>query len=204
MNALTCAFYADRSRSPGDTTVFPQAIAILHKHQAFVQISDNTNKCDWDHIRNVNWCHILASERLPGPAAGQVFHVSSDEPVELFTYMRKIWHAYDGYTAWLDIILPYWFAYILAVLNECVCALLRIKAQGITRDTLIYATAWRWHNIDKAKDLLGFRPLVGVDQGIQDAMWWYREEEARERLARARQRLAKRRPKVQDGKEKQL
>ena len=44
------------------------------------------------------------------------------------------------------------------------------KPKGLNRSSIIYACAARWHNIDKAKELLGYQPVVGRDEGIKLAV----------------------------------
>jgi len=201
----TCAIRPSGIIGFSDSTVIPQIIAILRNYQAFVQIGDNTNLCDFDHVDNVALGHILACEKLlagssassskagaaqemgtspgsgPGPAAGQVFHITTGEPMPMFTFLRKVWYAYNGYTQLVTLVLPLWLVWWLAVVNEWMSGLVGRKALGITRDSLIYATAARWHNIDKARELLGYEPIVSVDEGIRRAVADYKEEERKQR-----------------------
>lgn len=184
---------------PGDTTVIPQAIGVLKSHQAFVQIGDDKTVCDWDSVHNVNYGIILAIEKLldpmhpskPGPAAGEIFHITCEEPYSVFEYLRKLWYEYNRYKAWYILVIPYWAAYILSVMNEFFSRILGLKPAGLTRDTLIYATVSRHHNIDKAKRLLGYKPIQSVDEHLKEALDWYKEQEAEQRLAKARARMAK-------------
>lgn len=204
-------------------------VGILHKHQAFVQIGDNTNLCDFDHVDNVAYGHVLAcekllvpasatttttttaaarppsesnppvdngdsattvqqitsppsssqpppppppfpSEYLPGPAAGQVFNITTGEPVPMFTFLRKVWYEYNGYSPWFTLVLPLWLTWWIACINEWICGLFGQKALGINRDTIVYAVATRTHNIDKARRLLDYTPIVGLDEGIKRAV----------------------------------
>lgn len=181
---------------PGDVTAIPDTIAVMKNGQGFVQIGNNTNLCDFDYVDNVTYGHILACEKLldpsnpnlPGPAAGEAFFITSGEPIEMFTFARRVWYEYNGYKAWFNIVIPLWLGLFLGFCNECLYALVGKKAEGFHRANVVYATATRYHNIDKAKRLLGYQPVVGVDEGIKRSVQWYKEEEERERL---RQRTAK-------------
>ena len=91
----------------------------------------------------------------------------------------------------MNIVIPYWLAFLIAVVNEALFRAAGRKPTGLTRDTLIYATASRHHNIDKAKKLLGYEPVQNVEDHAKEAVGWYREEEAKERLAKAKAKMAK-------------
>jgi sterol-4alpha-carboxylate 3-dehydrogenase (decarboxylating) len=156
------------------------------------QVGDNSNECDWDHVDNVTYGHILAYEKLldpldpskPGPAAGEIFNITGCEPWPLWNYMRRIWFEYNGYKAPFHIVLPYWLAYTIALITVFFQDLLGVKRSGLTPHTVIYATAWRTHNCDKAKRLLGYEPVINTEDGVKDAIAWYKEQEQEQSLTR--------------------
>lgn len=184
---------------PGDTTVIPQAIHVLKSHHAFIQIGDDKTVCDWDSVHNVSLGTILAMEKLLDPvdhtkagvAAGEIFHISCEEPYSVFEYMRKIWFEYNGYKARYNLVIPYYLAWLLSVINEAFCWIVGAKPAGLTRATVVYATASRHHNIDKAKRLLGYKPIQTVDEHLKEAVSWYKEEEAKQRLAKAKAKMVR-------------
>lgn len=172
---------------PGDTTVIPQGLAVMKNGQAVFQVGDNSAQCDWDHVDNVTYGHILAYEKLldaqdpskPGPAAGQVFNITGCEPWPLWTYFQRMWFEYNGYKQPFKIVIPYWLAYAIAVITVFFQDLFGLKRGGMTPHTVIYATAWRTHNCDKAKRLLGYKPIISTEEGLVQAVKWYKEEEKR-------------------------
>jgi sterol-4alpha-carboxylate 3-dehydrogenase (decarboxylating) len=153
-------------------------MAVLHAGQGFLQLGSNKNKQDFDHVENATYGHCLACEKLldpadpslPGPAAGEAFNITSGNPIEFFTFFRKLYHEYNGYQPYFTLVIPVWIAYIIAVINEMVMRLFNRKPQGLTRFTLVYATAWRAHSIQKAQKLLGYEPVVSLDEGIKRAV----------------------------------
>lgn len=155
--------------------------------QAVFQVGDNSAQCDWDHVDNVTYGHILAYEKLlspsnpnePGPAAGEIFNITGCEPWPLWTYFQRMWFEYNGYKQPFKIVIPYWLAYAIAVITVFFQDLFGLKRSGMTPHTVIYATAWRTHNCDKAKRLLGYEPVISTEAGLVQAIKWYKEEEQR-------------------------
>lgn len=155
-------------------------IPVLKHHQGWIQIGANKNLCEFDHVRNVSLGHILACEHLldpddhckPGNAAGQVFNITGgrEQALPIFTFLRKVWKEYNGYEARFNLVIPFSVAWVMAEANEAICAALGVRALGINRAALQYATAARWHNIDKAKRLLGYEPVFSQDDAIREAV----------------------------------
>ncbi|EJD45490.1 hypothetical protein AURDEDRAFT_184737 [Auricularia subglabra TFB-10046 SS5] len=117
------------------------------------------------------------SEPDPLAVAGQAFFITNGEPITFWSYARAIWIAYgDGFdVAKRPICLPRSLAMVLGTASEIVCGLLRITPT-FTRFRVTMACAHRWHNIEKARRVLGYEPDVGIEEGIRRSVAWWKEE----------------------------
>lgn len=174
----------------------PQAIDVVKSHQGFIQVGNGLNQCDWDHVDNVTYGHILACEKLldaqdpskPGPAAGEIFNITGCDPWPLWTYFRRMWYEYNGYQAWFTITIPFWLAMFLARITEFFLWLFGLPKSGFTRNTVLYAVAWRTHDCSKAKRLLGYEPVISTEEGLVQGVKWFKEEEKRQAEAKKRKK----------------
>jgi len=113
---------------------------------------------------------LAVAETSPFQIAGQAFFISNGEPVYFWDYIRAIWKRLDppGSTRHLrkDFVLPKSFSMIAGLLSEYL-AWIRGVEPGFTRYRVSYSCASRYHNIERARRILGYEPIVGLDEGIQ-------------------------------------
>ena len=109
----------------------------------------------------------------PLQVAGQVFFITNGEPVYFWDFMRVVWLALDPPTEegrkraqrapW---VIPRAFGMVLGYLAETWAGLIG-KEAGFTRYRVGYSCATRYHNIEKARRVLGYEPEVGLEEGIR-------------------------------------
>ena len=109
----------------------------------------------------------------PLQVAGQVFFITNGEPVYFWDFMRVIWLALDPpteegkkraqRTPW---VIPRAFGMVLGYLAETWAGLMG-KEAGFTRYRVGYSCATRYHNIEKARRVLGYEPEVGLEEGVR-------------------------------------
>lgn len=112
----------------------------------------------------------------PLQVAGQVFFITNGEPVYFWDFPRLIWsYLYEIYpekqhkqhaAPW---ILSRSTGMIIASLLETV-AWVTGKKTVLTKFRVAYTCATRWHNIEKARRVLGYEPQVGVEEGMRRTM----------------------------------
>lgn len=106
----------------------------------------------------------------PLQVAGQAFFISNGEPVYFWDVPRAVWarlatadkNPPAPRSTWhisKDIGLP------LATVAEW-AGLLIGKEATLTRFRVMYSCAHKWHNIEKARRVLGYEPKVGMEEGI--------------------------------------
>lgn len=120
-----------------------------------------------------------AQEESEDPAdgvhvAGQVFFVTNGEPMYFWDFARTIWRQL-GHTPPYIIAIPTSIGLILAMLAELFSKLTR-KEPGFTKFRVSQATQQRYYDIEKARRILGYEPLVGLDEGMRRWTSWYKGE----------------------------
>ncbi|KIL67822.1 hypothetical protein M378DRAFT_185406 [Amanita muscaria Koide BX008] len=126
---------------------------------------------------------LLDSSKSPLQVAGQVFFITNGEPCYFWDFPRTVWHHLDkyfpGHRKGRGIFtLPKLVGMAAASASEWVGWLIG-KEPTFTRFKVTFSCATRWHNIEKARRVLGYEPQVGVEEGVQKMVeWWYAEYEA--------------------------
>ena len=102
--------------------------------------------------------------------AGQVFFITNGEPIYFWDFIRAVWKRLDqanGNTrqekARITFSKP--VGMVLASAAEMWGWLIG-KEPAFTKFRVSYSCASRWHNIEKARRLLGYEPIVGMDEGL--------------------------------------
>ncbi|KZW01135.1 hypothetical protein EXIGLDRAFT_761144 [Exidia glandulosa HHB12029] len=118
------------------------------------------------------------SEPDPLAVAGQAFFITNGEPVTFWSYTRAVWAAYaDGYNPNKRVVvLPKSIALMIGSVMDVIAwatgAQLTLSTFRVT-----LTTAHRWHNIEKARRVLGYEPDVGLEEGIRRSVAWFKENE---------------------------
>lgn len=183
-NLLTTAIRPSAMFGTGDVQLIPPGLSAYYKGQTKFQIGTNENLFDFTEITNVAHAHHLATAALlathertaQGLAApldhekidGEAFFITNDAPVYFFDFARMCWAAAGDQTTpgqvWC---LSKDFGLFLATLMEWIFFIFRLGKPNLTRQQVRYTCMTRYYNIDKAKKRLGYRPLVGLQEGIR-------------------------------------
>lgn len=163
---------------PGDRQLVPGLRAAAKLGQSKFQVGDNNNLFDWTYAGNVADAHVLAAQKIIDPETakqigGQTFFITNDAPTYFWTLARTVWKA-DGHIDKYYIVLKRPIALLAGYLSEFVSSLLK-KEPGLTPFRVRVTCANRYHDITKAKELLGYRPAVDIETGIQHTLDWIYE-----------------------------
>ncbi|KAJ9113648.1 hypothetical protein QFC22_005956 [Naganishia vaughanmartiniae] len=109
--------------------------------------------------------------------AGQAFFITNCEPMYFWDFARQVWKSM-GHVSTSKIALPASVGIVLATLAE-LWSKISGKEAGFTRFRVKFATQKRYYNAERARRLLGYEPVVGVEEGLKKTMEWYNAEEAR-------------------------
>lgn len=111
------------------------------------------------------------------PIAGQAFFITNGEPVYFWDFARTVWRQL-GHVPPYIIAMPAAVGLILATLAEIFSKLFG-KEAGFTRFRVSQAVQNRYYDIEKARRLLGYEPIVSLDEGMRRWTEWYKGELAK-------------------------
>lgn len=163
---------------PGDRQLVPGLRTAARLGQSKFQLGDNNNLFDWTYVGNVADAHVLAAQKILDPEfgsqiGGETFFITNDAPTYFWTLARTVWKA-DGHIDKYNIVLSRPVAIVAGRLSEVVSKLLK-KEPGLTAFRAKITCATRYHDITKAKTVLGYTPEVSLEQGIQHTLDWIYE-----------------------------
>ena len=162
----TCALRPHLVWGPGDHHLVPRLLA-RGRAGALKVIGSGRNMVDITYIDNVVHAHILAGENLShsGSAAGQAFFIGQGEPVYLWTWINDLFARMRIAPVRKQV--PFALAYGAGLLLEKVYAALKVPEEPpMTRFVAQQLSKSHWFSHDKAKRLLGYAPLVSIEQGM--------------------------------------
>lgn len=100
--------------------------------------------------------------------AGQAYYVSNGEPINFWAWGRTIWYEYAGYDKSMTL-LPASVGFAFVQLMGLISSITG-RANSMPADKVKYSVAKRYYNIEKARALLGYEPIVGLDEGLKKAV----------------------------------
>jgi sterol-4alpha-carboxylate 3-dehydrogenase (decarboxylating) len=123
---------------------------------------------------------LARAKTSPLQVAGQAFFITNGEPMYFWDFMRAIWHELDVSSSSARpkkrlIVLPRGVGMALAGAAEWWGWLVG-KESAFTRFRVQFSCATRWHNIEKARRVLGYEPEVGLEEGMKKMVEWWKAE----------------------------
>jgi sterol-4alpha-carboxylate 3-dehydrogenase (decarboxylating) len=176
---LTVALRPAGIFGPGDRQLVPGLRQVAAMGQSKFQIGDNNNLFDWTYAGNVADAHVLAAQQIldtekQKQIGGEVFFITNDSPSYFWTLARAVWKQ-DGHIEKYNIVLQRPVAIVAGYLSVFFSKLLK-KEPGLTPFRVKVVCAIRYHNITKAKTILGYKPNVDIEEGIKRTLEWMDEE----------------------------
>ncbi|RAH75436.1 C-3 sterol dehydrogenase/C-4 decarboxylase family protein [Aspergillus aculeatinus CBS 121060] len=190
---LTCAIRPSGIFGVGDLVVLPGILDAYFRGQTRWQIGDNQNRFDFTENTNVAHAHYLAAAALLAQLSkspdspdedrdddddddttkvdGEAFFISNDEPRCFWDFTRLVWRFAGDTTRREQVwVIPRPWAFRLAGFLEWVFWALGLGQPPLTRTKVRLSCMTRYFCIDKAKTRLGYRPVVGLEEGLQRAV----------------------------------
>lgn len=161
----------------GESTIDLRPV-IRNKYDQFFHIVNPEVKSAGNPIPNVV---SIAEETLP--VAGQAFFITNGHPLPFWDFPRALWKEYDPVNGVVDA-KKVWkiskdVAMPLASAAEYWYWISGRKGQFDTFK-VTFTTAIRYHNIEKARRLLGYEPLVGMEEAIKRSVASFKEVEGKQ------------------------
>jgi nucleoside-diphosphate-sugar epimerase len=123
-------------------------------------------------VENVVDAICLAGAREQ--AVGQIYNIVDDDPISSEQYVNELIRRTGAKAAKLHV--PFGFIYVGASLLEAQAKLTK-KAPFLTRYRLVCATKDVQYDTSRAKDQLGWRPKVSLQEGLTRTFDWYNGKE---------------------------
>ena len=186
---LTAAIRPSGINGEGDTMATYHMVAVYRQGRHNIQIGENDNLFDFTYVENVAHGHLLAAKALRSTAAaatapldhervdGEAFFITNDSPIYFWDFTRTVWK-YAGNKDGLDKVwvLPRGLGLAMGLASELVFGLLG-KPPTFNRQRIVYTCMTRYYDISKAKRLLGYAPIVSLEEGVRRGVAWFQEQE---------------------------
>ena len=187
---LTCAIRPAGIFGEGDIQLLPKMVTACRKGQTNFQIGDNNNLFDFTYVENVAHGHLLAAiallqshKMLPTipldteRVDGEAFFITNGQPVYFWDFARAVWHeAGDRLPLSKVWHLSAETAWLIGTILENVFWVLG-KKPNLTRAQARYTSMNKYHSIKKARQRLGYEPVVSLDEGIRRGVRYIVEQE---------------------------
>ena len=163
----TCSLRPSTICGRNDYQLVPSIQACIEKWETPFVIGNDDNLYDFTFVDNVAHAHVLAAENLltTKTAAGEAILISNDQPITFRDFMLAIWAQFDHVPPFVVTIPPF-----LAHFYGAVCewlAWLRGRKTTLSRGSVKDAMGTRYANLDKARRLLGYAPIVDMWDAVR-------------------------------------
>lgn len=163
----TCALRPSVICGPGDHQLIPIVHACIAKGEMPFVVGDGENLWDVTYVSNVADAHVLAVENLLSTksAAGEAIFISNEEPVPFRDFCLEVWKNFGHYPSY-QVHIPVSIASLLGFLAELMTWVTGTPAT-FSRGSVNDACGTRYCSGEKARKILGYKPRVGIEEGIR-------------------------------------
>ncbi|KAK9266064.1 hypothetical protein L1049_017882 [Liquidambar formosana] len=171
---LTCCIRPSSIFGPGDKLLVPSLVTAARAGKSKFIIGDGNNMYDFTYVENVAHAHIcaeraLASEKMVAEkAAGQAYFITNMEPIKFWEFVSLILGGL-GYER-PRIKIPALVMMPIAHAVELTYRLLApygMKVPQLTPSRVRLLSCSRTFNCSKAKERLGYTPIVSLQEGLE-------------------------------------
>lgn len=190
---LTASMRPASGFGEADFEKMEKLIDVAKAGRANMQIGDGKNVYDLVYVGNYVHAHFLAAKALLRDSKkfaeektinedlrvdGEAFHVTNDEPWLFWDFSREVARQAGFPVRAEDVkIIPRWLAMLMAFVMEwwAWISILGSRQPALTRSGARYSCLDRRISCEKAKRVLGYRPIWGMREGIENSVEWFRE-----------------------------
>ncbi|PIN12525.1 C-3 sterol dehydrogenase/3-beta-hydroxysteroid dehydrogenase [Handroanthus impetiginosus] len=171
---LTCCIRPSSIFGPGDKLLVPSLVAAARAGKSKFIIGDGNNMYDFTYVENVAHAHICAERALASEgtvaekAAGKAYFITNMEPIKFWEFMSLILEDL-GYER-PRIKIPASVMMPIARMVELIYKLLApygMKVPQLTPSRIRLLSCSRTFDCSRANDLLGYTPIVPLQEGIR-------------------------------------
>ncbi|KAL4881213.1 hypothetical protein BJY04DRAFT_189346 [Aspergillus karnatakaensis] len=181
----TCLVFGER-----DVAALGTMIAVAKQGKSRFQIGNGQNPYDFVYVGNLADAHILTAQTLlnawgklaPTNHAdrldGSCINLTNDEPWLFWDYQRAVAALVGKPVRPEDVVvIPLWMMLVIGFVSEWAVWLISggTRRPKMTRNGIRYSTLIRTQNVSKAKRVLGYKPKVGMQEGLERSVKWFLE-----------------------------
>ncbi len=164
----------------GDSQVIPELLEMMAQGKTTLQIGPNKKVFEHVYIDNAVHAHLLAAkvllsldEGLDFRIDGETFFITDDSPMPWYDFTRKVWYAAGDRTEpeWIRVV-PMHLVLATASLNDWLSWTVTLgrRRQEFTSEGMVKLRKGTHFSIEKAREWLGYEPLVPCEEGIRRAV----------------------------------
>lgn len=180
----TTAMYGER-----DPIVIQSLLKSFRAGETKYQLGKNRNLFDWLYVGNAANAHVLAARALVNGAMdphapkvdGEAFFITDDAPTPFWDFIWMVWKAMgDDTPEDARTVIPARVALLLADCAEWIVwavSLGKRKPALLNRQRVEYSVFEHTYCIDKAKERLGYKPSMSMEEGVRKGVKWALENE---------------------------
>ena len=187
---LTASIRPALTFGENDTVCLGKMLAVAEKGQTKYQMGPGQNEYDFVYVGNLAHAHLLVARALlrahghpvqPANARvdGQNFHITNDERMLFWDFARQVAAAAGHPVRPEDIVtIPVAVGLVIGWISEWITWILSRGARqpNMSREGIRFSTLTRTLNGDKAKRVLGYRPTVTMNEGIEQGVRWFLDQ----------------------------
>lgn len=160
---------------PRDTQIIPRLVARA-KAGKLIQVGDGSNKLDVTYIDDAARVHLLAEAVLQpdSPAAGSVYFISQDEPVNLWGFVGTILERLNLPPVKRSVSLP--VARGIGRTLEFIYRTFKLPGEPrLTRFVANELALSHYYDISRAKQELGYQPQLTIEEALGRTVEYFKQ-----------------------------
>lgn len=163
----TCALRPSVIFGPGDGQLIPSLYSCIMKGETPYILGSGLNLWDVTYVTNVADAHVLAVENLLSSrtAAGEAIFISNEQPIPFRDFCLAVWREFGHYPPF-QVHIPRSIAAFAGVVADWMSWLTGIQTT-LSNGSVNDACATRYCSGTKAREVLGYVPKVGLEEGIK-------------------------------------
>lgn len=185
---LTVSLRPASSFGEANEEMIDKLIGVAKSGRANIQMGDGTNLYDFAYVGNVADAHLLAAKALVRSLENspeeeqrvdcQAFILTNDEPWLFWDFTREVAKQAGYEVKKEDIkVVPRWVGMVMAFVAEWSVWIMSggKRESDLTRYGVRYSCFTRTLICEKAKRRLGYKPAIGIQEGIDRSVKWFLE-----------------------------
>ncbi|CAM0873303.1 unnamed protein product [Alopecurus aequalis] len=180
---LTCCIRPSSIFGPGDKLLVPSLVAAARagKSKPSLQyiIGDGNNYYDFTYVENVAYGHVCADKTLSSEdgakrAAGKTYFITNAEPIKFWEFMSLILEGlgYQRPSIKIPVSVMMPVAHVVEWTYKTFCKY-GMKVPQLTPSRIRLLSCNRTFSCSRAKDQLGYEPIVSLKDGLKRTIEFY-------------------------------